>query len=829
MKIHYFTALFVFCIVLAVCHIPSSNANATASQNKTGQPVVDTSKADEASRSTPGSYEFVTHFEDDFGFFNESAWSIESGGWLTSDGFLKNNSTSTASIQTQQEFTAPYRVVIQFGELPVDFSFGWNIDEPNQCMHELLWDESSSSAYLQRWEYGSVQDTNPLGDMSNSQVEIIQGSSTVFVNISSTSGDALGSFGGYQMLSSSSPLSFDVYQTGGAIEVDCIKVTDAPEYPDLSVSFLTHADGDILSGIVTLTVGLNEPIPIDRSWWDLEEISSGTHYSIETTPSDWLSVQLDTAQFGDGGYRITATVYPWGADGVSIDVDVTFDNSELEVYFEDSFDSYNAENWEIIEGGWNVSEGYLVNDPESPSDVIGTAYMFGGPHRIYFEFGNIATSFEIRWCMDHSTNSYSALLWDESEHSLSLLRVESGSQVDINQWGNSLSGGSLEIIIQENTVYVQAPGCCGSCGGYGYPAGLNSPVEIHVFDNGQVQIDYVEVTAAPDYSSVQVNFETPLNGDTVSGVATLRIGTSRTIPVDHVEWFVESLEGGGSFHVDSNPNDWLQTSWDTSQTADGQYRLTASLYPWGGDSIGTSIEVVVDNGGSAWSVNFVHPHEGDTVSGSDVYVAIETSYGVEFASMQVKCEFTNTAYNLYEGSSTSFSWNTTQVQDGQCTLKADVEATDGTHALAQITVLVANRDYSDYDVTMDYPNGGEILSGTPQISWSANIPSEHGSEEYMLEYSDDGGGSFRLIATDLSFTYYNWDTTQVPDGANYLLRVTLMDTPVRDTTDGLFEICNNNGNESDTDGQKALLSADPLLLTTLALSIAACVLNKKRT
>ncbi len=96
-------------------------------------------------------------------------------------------------------------------------------------------------------------------------------------------------------------------------------------------------------------------------------------------------------------------------------------------------------------------------------------------------------------------------------------------------------------------------------------------------------------------------------------------------------------------------------------------------------------------------------------------------------------------------------------------------------------------------VTVLYPNGGEVLIGETNITWSVDQPSS--DMLYSIEYSPDNGAVWDHLTEGLSsteVTSYLWDTTQHTDGRYYLIRVTVGSTGGvgTDISDGVFTIEN---------------------------------------
>ena len=74
-------------------------------------------------------------------------------------------------------------------------------------------------------------------------------------------------------------------------------------------------------------------------------------------------------------------------------------------------------------------------------------------------------------------------------------------------------------------------------------------------------------------------------------------------------------------------------------------------------------------------------------------------------------------------------------------------------------------------VTLLSPNGGEVVNGSVVINWIASVDSFGHSVNYSLSYSPDAGETWYLIVNDLQATQFNWDTSTIPEGISYLVRV----------------------------------------------------------
>lgn len=98
-------------------------------------------------------------------------------------------------------------------------------------------------------------------------------------------------------------------------------------------------------------------------------------------------------------------------------------------------------------------------------------------------------------------------------------------------------------------------------------------------------------------------------------------------------------------------------------------------------------------------------------------------------------------------------------------------------------------------VTVISPNGGEVATGELTIQWSASdISTIDLSGTILIEYSADNGSSWYQIASQLNNTgLYTWNTTVVPDGSGYFIRISATDEFLNigsDTSDNAFSIDN---------------------------------------
>jgi hypothetical protein len=93
-------------------------------------------------------------------------------------------------------------------------------------------------------------------------------------------------------------------------------------------------------------------------------------------------------------------------------------------------------------------------------------------------------------------------------------------------------------------------------------------------------------------------------------------------------------------------------------------------------------------------------------------------------------------------------------------------------------------------VTVISPNGGESLSGaTATISWSAS-DADNDTLKYVIQYSNDGGNSWRPLAVDYPNTTLDLDLTSIAGGDSSLIRVIANDGILtsQDQSDAVFSV-----------------------------------------
>ncbi|MCK4330597.1 T9SS type A sorting domain-containing protein [candidate division WOR-3 bacterium] len=224
---------------------------------------------------------------------------------------------------------------------------------------------------------------------------------------------------------------------------------------------------------------------------------------------------------------------------------------------------------------------------------------------------------------------------------------------------------------------------------------------------------------------------------------------------------------------------------------------------------------------------FVNPHgiiiispaEGDTIDGIvDVEWETESSTGnplfIDLFLMNDTIIDTIVTYLPDVG---SYSWNTINSPDGFYRIFATV--TDSVKMGFNLSgeFVINNPGNGFPEVTVFYPNGGEIFSGLQHIFWMARDP-DGDTLTIDLYYSNDEGVTFIPITQGLENTgSFEWDTENFPNGIRCLIKVEVGDGELSssDVSDYYFAV--QNEHESPWDAEHEQGECNTLIVTPLMI------------
>lgn len=172
--------------------------------------------------------------------------------------------------------------------------------------------------------------------------------------------------------------------------------------------------------------------------------------------------------------------------------------------------------------------------------------------------------------------------------------------------------------------------------------------------------------------------------------------------------------------------------------------------------------------------------------------------------IQVSSYF-NTSYNAWDNGYTGNYWDNYRIRYPDATIIPTTGTWDTPYV---VNASGNNTDYHPWvypygyidtispQVTVIYPDGGEVIAGEITIQWSASDDVTMDlNGTILIEYSPDNGSSWNQIAAQQNNTgLYLWNTSIVPDGNLYLIRVSATDEFLNvgsDTSDSTFSINNH--------------------------------------
>ncbi|MFX0062997.1 MAG: CARDB domain-containing protein, partial [Candidatus Hermodarchaeota archaeon] len=267
--------------------------------------------------------------------------------------------------------------------------------------------------------------------------------------------------------------------------------------------------------------------------------------------------------------------------------------------------------------------------------------------------------------------------------------------------------------------------------------------------------------------------------------------TAEFVVIEYYEYYHLGGDLAGTFEVVFFATgeilfQYQSITYDYGSTVGLNYGLNTDFYnAYTGGLDGITDFALLFTTNSAPTVTVTYPNGGETLSGTVTITWTASDPDSDFLTFDIYCwNWDESTWDeiVVGHSTTSYEWDTTTVSDGEYH-KIRVVASDGELTGEDTSDAVFTIDNPSAPlVTVTSPNGGETLSGTVTITWTAADP-DGDSLTFTVYYWD--GSTWVELANGLTTTSYDWDTTTVPDGSNYEIRVR--------ASDGIFTA----GDESD--------------------------------
>ncbi|MFX1252361.1 MAG: S8 family serine peptidase [Promethearchaeota archaeon] len=351
-------------------------------------------------------------------------------------------------------------------------------------------------------------------------------------------------------------------------------------------------------------------------------------------------------------------------------------------------------------------------------------------------------------------------------------------------------------------------------GSYGY-FHKETGLLLYMWDTGAAMDVFMTETNMINFVPT-VTITYPNGGETLSGSATITWMASD--PEDDPLTFTIYYWDGGSWVEITSGLDVLSYDWDTTTVPDGstyKIRVVASDGALTGEDESDAV-FTIENPDPP-TVTVISPNGGEALSNTVTITWTASDPDGDTLTFTVYYWDGSTWFELASDlTDTSYEWDTTSVSDGS-SCKIRIGASDGTFTTEDESNTFTINNPDPPTVTVTTPNGGEALSGSVIIKWMAEDPDDD-PLTFTVYYGD--GSNWILLASDLTDTQYEWDTSGLKGGGFYI-RVVASDGTftVEDRSDDEFSIVNI------TPGFEAILT----ILIILSLGLTAILRKRFRT
>jgi hypothetical protein len=277
-----------------------------------------------------------------------------------------------------------------------------------------------------------------------------------------------------------------------------------------------------------------------------------------------------------------------------------------------------------------------------------------------------------------------------------------------------------------------------------------------IWDNRSNPLQPVPTSANCSDPSAAVSIMSPAAGQTVSGVVTLQASASGSV--------------GVQFKIDGAPHSAELLSlpytlmWDSRTVSNGTRQIVAEGRDAAGNRVSSApVTVTVSNpvpDSTAPTVSVTSPANGATVSGT---LNLTANAGDNVGVTGLQFLLNGSALGAKKTSAPyTMSWDSKSVADGNYQLSAVAEDAAGNKSSSMISIVVGNADKTAPTVSVTSPGNGATVSGTLNLTATANDNVGVAGVQFLLN-----GSALGAKKTSAPYTM-SWDSKSVSDG-NYQL------------------------------------------------------------
>ncbi len=265
----------------------------------------------------------------------------------------------------------------------------------------------------------------------------------------------------------------------------------------------------------------------------------------------------------------------------------------------------------------------------------------------------------------------------------------------------------------------------------------------------------------------------PLNNSILQSNAWIDIALSGGITLNY-NWDEESNITRSIYDIIWDPEHFSPIL----PTTEGLHSLEVFLTDVGGTTIRREYHFTVDDTPPA-----IESYD-DLADGSEVGAGTSIPFSIAELHFEEFSYYWNNSEGRTETVITDIPWVEAPIVTGTWTLNLYASDQAGNTREESITIEVL----SSTSLTLIYPNGGEVIGGYVNISWSTPE-----TLSVDLFYSPDAGFSWLKIGEDLSSTFYLWDTARDSlNGSSFLIRIlsTTIGKPGEARSESVFTLLN---------------------------------------
>jgi hypothetical protein len=535
--------------------------------------------------------------------------------------------------------------------------------------------------------------------------------------------------------------------TSAAVQVTVDNDVVAP-----AVSLTAPVSGATLTGTVTLAADVSDGVGVTRV-----EYYAGTTWLAASTVAPF-QVSFDSSPLVNGSHTLTARAFDAAGNvGTSAGIPVSVANagSPGHAAYDDLLQVPACGSPGISCDSVGLLDGRAWLGPE-----------LHAPNTLYSE------------CFDGTSGGYH---WSQSLDRLKVSSVDGSPltegkpvRIDATVWAVSPENDRLDLFYTEDVSYptwrflgTLTPTANGQqtlSKTYVLPRGSRQAVRGVFRPGGDIQLcaygsrtdgdDLVfAAVREPDLVAPTVSLTEPVNGATLSGIATFTASATDNFGVQQVDFYANGRFIGASTEAPFTMSVYT-VSWNN-----GSYTLTAVASDVAGNTAHSEpVQVTVNNDKLAPTVSLTSPTDGSTVSGTvSVAATASDNVGVSYVEYRVDGTFVGSDFTApYE-----YTWNTSTWANGAHTLSARARDAAGNQSVISSVQLTVNNDKTPPTVSLTAPAPGAIVSGA--VTLTATASDNVGVTR--VEFYVDGA----LLGSSTTAPYaYSWNSSALADGSHTL-------------------------------------------------------------